>query len=53
MRFLIWDAGRAEELFSDWLATDHKFAFGDRQYYETIIKLYTCFVGIHIRIKSM
>lgn len=34
--------------WSDWLATDNEYAIGDRQFFDTIIKLYTGFVGICI-----
>lgn len=47
-----WEMECFGEAWDDWLATDHEFALGDRKYYETIIKPYTCFVGIDIRIKN-
>lgn len=47
-----WEMECFGEAWDDWLATDHEFALGDRKYYETIIKPYTCFVGIYIRIRN-
>lgn len=47
-----WEMECFGKAWDDWLATDHEFALGDRKYYETIIKPYTCFVGIDIRIKN-
>ncbi len=35
------------------LATDNPFALGDRRHFETLIKPYTCFVGIYIRLKKV
>lgn len=46
-----WEMDCFDQAWEDWLATNHEFALGDRQYYETVIKPYTCFVGIYIKIK--
>lgn len=46
-----WEMDRFEEAWSVWLATDNEFARGDRQYFERIIRPYTCFVGIYIKLK--
>lgn len=47
-----WEMECFGEAWNDWFATDHEFARGDRKYFETIIKPYTCFVGIYIKIKN-
>lgn len=47
-----WEMDCFSKAWDDWLKTNNKFALGDRQYFETIIKLYTCFVGIYIKIKK-
>jgi hypothetical protein len=39
-----------EEAWNEWLAIDNEYAHSDRQYFETIIKLYTCFVGIYVKL---
>ena len=39
------------QAWAEWLATDNEYARGDRKYYETLIKPYTCFVGIYIKLK--
>lgn len=46
-----WEMDCFSEAWDDWLATNHKFALGDRQHFETTIKPYTCFVGIYIKLK--
>lgn len=46
-----WEMDCFSEAWNDWLATEHKFALGDRQYFETLIKPYTCFVGIYIGLR--
>ncbi len=47
-----WEMDCFEKAWSEWLDTDNKFACGDRQYFETIIRPYTCFVGIYIKLKT-
>ena len=46
-----WEMDCFSEAWGDWLATDNKFALGDRRHFEAVIKPYTCFVGIYIKIK--
>lgn len=46
-----WEMDCFDKAWNEWLATNNKFACGDRQYFETIIKPYTCFVGIYIKLK--
>ncbi|MBR3763955.1 MAG: methyltransferase domain-containing protein [Clostridia bacterium] len=46
-----WEMSCFDLAWKEWLATDNEYAMGDRQFFETIIKPYTCFVGICIRIK--
>lgn len=46
-----WEMDCFQKAWSEWLATNNEFARGDRQYFETIIKPYTCFVGIYIKLK--
>lgn len=47
-----WEMDCFSKAWEDWLATNKKFALGDKQYFETIIKPYTCFVGIYIKLKK-
>lgn len=47
-----WEMDCFCEAWRDWLATEHRFALGDRQYFETVIRPYTCFVGIYIKLKK-
>lgn len=47
-----WEMDCFGKAWDDWLSTNNKFALGDRQYFETVIKPYTCFVGIYIRLKK-
>ena len=46
-----WEMGCFDLAWNEWLATEHKYALGDKQFFETLIKPYTCFVGIYIKIK--
>lgn len=46
-----WEMNCFEKAWDDWFACGHEFARVDRQYFETVIKPYTCFVGICIKIK--
>lgn len=48
----IWEMDCFDKAWNDWLATNKKFALGDRQHFETIIKPYTCFVGIYVKLKK-
>ncbi len=47
-----WEMDCFGKAWDDWLATNNKFALGDKQYFETIIQPYTCFVGIYIKLKK-
>ncbi|MCM1468616.1 MAG: methyltransferase domain-containing protein [Alistipes sp.] len=47
-----WEMDCFSEAWDDWLATNKKFALSDKRHFETIIKPYTCFVGIYIRLKE-
>ena len=46
-----WKMDCFSKAWSEWLATNNQFAYGDRQHFETIIRPYTCFVGIYIKLK--
>jgi len=46
-----WEMACFEEAWNEWLAIDNEYANSDRQYFETIIKPYTCFVGIYVKLK--
>lgn len=46
-----WEMDCFSQAWSEWLATNNKFACSDRQYFETVIRPYTCFVGIYIKLK--
>lgn len=46
-----WEMGCFDLAWNDWLATENQYALGDQHFYDTIIKPYTCFVGICIKIK--
>ena len=47
-----WEMDCFYKAWDDWLATNNKFALDDKRYFETIIKPYTCFVGIYIKLKK-
>ncbi len=45
-----WEMDCFQEAWSEWFDTNAEFAITDRQYFETTIQPYTCFVGIAIQI---
>lgn len=47
-----WEMDCFNKAWDEWLAVDNKHAHGDRQYFKTIIRPYTCFVGIFIKLKN-
>lgn len=47
-----WEMDCFSKAWNEWLAADNELARGDRQHFETIIKPYTCFVGIYIKVKK-
>lgn len=46
-----WEMDCFDKAWDEWLAVNNEFARSDRLYFETIIKPYTCFVGIYIKLK--
>lgn len=46
-----WEMDCFNKAWNEWLATNNRFACSDRQHFETIIRPYTCFVGICIKLK--
>ena len=46
-----WEMDCFELAWKEWFDTKHKYALGDKQFYETLIQPYTCFVGIYIKLK--
>ncbi|MCI8648348.1 MAG: class I SAM-dependent methyltransferase [Firmicutes bacterium] len=46
-----WEMDCFRKAWSEWFATNNVFACGDKQYFETIIEPYTCFVGIYVKLK--
>ena len=46
-----WEMDCFQEAWDDWLATKHEFALGDQKFFESLIKPYTCFVGMKIKIR--
>ena len=47
-----WEMDCFAAAWADWLAANNPYALGDKEYFETIIKPYTCFVGIHVKLKQ-
>ncbi|MDE5935902.1 MAG: SAM-dependent methyltransferase, partial [Ruminococcus sp.] len=46
-----WEMACFDKAWNEWLTSAHEFARGDKQHFETIIKPYTCFVGIYVKLK--
>lgn len=44
-----WEMTSFEMPWQEWFATGHEFALADQKIYESLIKPYTCFVGIMVR----
>ena len=40
-----------DSAWSEWFASEHKYANGDKQHFESVIKPYTCFIGIYVELK--
>lgn len=47
-----WEMACFDNAWNEWFATNHKYACGDEQHFETMIKPYTCFVGVYIKLKQ-
>ncbi|WP_286082143.1 SAM-dependent methyltransferase [Parablautia intestinalis] len=47
-----WEMDCFDKAWDDWLATNNEFALGDKQHFEAVIKPYTCFVGIYIKLTT-
>lgn len=46
-----WEMGCFDAAWKEWLSTGNEFAMEDKKHFETVIKPYTCFVGIYVKIK--
>ena len=46
-----WEMNCFDKAWDEWFATEHKYALGDKRFFDTLIKPYTCFVGIYIKLK--
>lgn len=40
-----------EPAWNEWFATGHEYALGDQRFFERLIRPYTCFVGVCIKVK--
>jgi len=47
-----WEMACFDNAWADWFATGHEYAHGDRQVFESIIRPYTCFVGICVKLNE-
>jgi len=46
-----WEMDCFKQAWDEWFLTGHKYALGDQSFYESLIKPYTCFVGIAVKLK--
>jgi len=46
-----WEMECFDSAWNEWLDTENKYAIGDKRFFDTHIKPYTCLVGICIKIK--
>lgn len=47
-----WEMRCFEAAWNEWFATGHEYAIVDKQFYKTLIKPYTCFAGVYIKLKK-
>lgn len=46
-----WEMDCFDLAWGEWIGTGHEYALEDQRHFNTLIKPYTCFVGIHIQLK--
>ena len=46
-----WEMDCFLPAWESWFATGHKYALGDKAFYESLIEPYTCFAGIYVKLK--
>ena len=46
-----WEMAAFDQPWQEWFDTRHKYALNDQAFYESVIRPYTCFVGMMIRKK--
>lgn len=47
-----WEMACFSKAWSEWLAMNNTFACDDKKHFETVIRPYTCFVGIFVGLKK-
>ena len=45
-----WEMDCFDLAWNEWFATEHPYSLGDKQFFETLIQPYTCFVGIYSKL---
>lgn len=45
-----WQMDCFEDAWQEWFATQHQYALGDLRFFDTLIRPYTCFVGVCIHL---
>jgi len=46
-----WEMDCFDDAWEQWFASGHEYAHGDKKFFDRLIKPYTCFVGICVRLK--
>ena len=46
-----WEMECFDNAWSEWFDAENKYALDDKQFFDKLIKPYTCFVGICIKLK--
>lgn len=46
-----WEMNCFDPAWNEWFATGHQYAMGDQQFFQSLIRPYTCFVGVCIKLK--
>lgn len=46
-----WEMDCFDDAWEQWFASGHEYALGDKNFFDRLIKPYTCFAGICVRLK--
>lgn len=46
-----WEMEFFDIAWEEWFMTEHEYAIGDKRFFDTLIKPYTCFAGIYVKLR--
>jgi len=47
----VWEMNCFDTPWDDWFNSGHEFAMGDKKFFDSLIKPFTCFIGIYMKLK--